>query len=205
MKTELIIFRHGETDWNREHRSMGTTDVPLNATGRRQAQQLAQRLETEHIDACFTSPLSRAKETMETVALRHNLPVNILDDLREMNLGLFEGKLKADRTLLFPEFDAGNDEHRRRMRMDTFADWISTLQTQTLPSLIQKHDGQTLAISTHDQKMRALLVALGMPEETKRSVLKNCAITKIYVENGIMSVIFHNDTSHLDNASIHDK
>jgi len=203
MKTEFIIFRHGQTDWNQEHRSMGTTDIPLNRLGKQQAEMLATRLSRERLDVCYTSPLSRAKETMERVARLHHLPVTILEDLREMNLGLFEGKLKSDRLILFPDFDPGNDKHRRRLRMDTFAQWISNLKTNTIPALIQKHDGQTIALSTHDQKMRALLVAFGMPEEIKRLVLKNCAITKISVDNGVMAVIFHNDTSHLDNTTIH--
>jgi broad specificity phosphatase PhoE len=205
MKVELIIFRHGETDWNRERRAMGTTDIPLNAVGKQQAEILAARLARERIDALYTSQLTRAKETMDAVARHHRLPVIILDDLREMNLGLFEGKLKADRALLFPEFDAGNDEHRLRMRMDTFSHWVSALRTQTLPNLMQRHDGQTIALSTHDQKMRALLIALGMPDETKRTVLKNCAMTKISIKDGDITVLLHNDTSHLNTGNVLEK
>ncbi len=202
MKAEFIIFRHGETDWNRQHRSMGTTDIPLNATGKQQAERLAVRLAQEHISACYTSPLARAKETMCLVARYHHLPVWILEDLREMDLGQFEGKLKAERTLLFPGFDPGNDEHRELLHMDTFSLWIPRLKNEIVAGLLQRHDGQTIAISTHDQKMRALLIALGMPEETKRTVLKNSAVTKVSLENDAMTVMYHNDTSHLENINI---
>lgn len=198
MRTELIIFRHGETDWNREHRAMGKTDIPLNEVGKQQAKKLAERLSSQHIDAIYSSPLLRAHETANTVASLHNLSVNTLDDLIEMDLGMFEGKLKTERGELFPQFDPGNDEHRILLGMDTFSNWIPKFKEQTIPVLLQTHPDQTIALSTHDQKMRALLVALGMPEQIKRTVIKNCAISAVSIEDGKPVVLFHNDASHLE-------
>lgn len=203
MKTELIVFRHGETDWNREHRSMGKTDIPLNVTGLLQADRLAARLASEHLDACYSSPLMRARQTMEMVARVHRLPVTFVPDLREMDLGLFEGKLKVDRVALSPNFDPGDDDERERLGMDTFRTWVPRLRDQTIRSLLSRHDGQTIALSTHDQKMRAVLMALGMPEETKRTVMKNTAVTKIMIDDGNVHVVFHNDTSHGEDSNPH--
>ena len=65
--TELLIIRHGETDWNRQHRFQGQIDVPLNATGRQQAERLAQALAQEPIDAVLASDLQRAQATAQAV------------------------------------------------------------------------------------------------------------------------------------------
>ena len=61
--TELLVIRHGETDWNRQHRFQGQIDVPLNAMGQTQAQRLGQRLAAERADALVVSDLLRAQAT----------------------------------------------------------------------------------------------------------------------------------------------
>ncbi|RZJ50020.1 MAG: histidine phosphatase family protein, partial [Acidovorax sp.] len=63
--TELILIRHGETDWNRELRFQGHVDVPLNATGHEQARRLAERLAAEKlaVDHLVCSDLIRTQET----------------------------------------------------------------------------------------------------------------------------------------------
>jgi broad specificity phosphatase PhoE len=76
--TELLLVRHGETDWNAEGRLQGHTDRPLNDYGRRQARALADELEGEELDAVYSSDLVRARETAEIVAERLCLEV-VLD------------------------------------------------------------------------------------------------------------------------------
>ena len=63
----LYIVRHGETDWNREHKVQGRTDIPLNDYGRRLARETAEGMKDIPIDLCFTSPLLRAKETAQII------------------------------------------------------------------------------------------------------------------------------------------
>jgi probable phosphoglycerate mutase len=66
--TEFIVIRHGETDWNRQHRFQGQIDVPLNDIGLAQAERLALRLQHEPIDLLVCSDLQRAHATAEAVA-----------------------------------------------------------------------------------------------------------------------------------------
>lgn len=89
--TNLILIRHGETDWNLEGRYTGQTDVPLNTNGRRQARSAAKRLQDQKIDAIYSSDLIRAQETAE--ALRHDqdIPLHFDARLREINQGEWEG------------------------------------------------------------------------------------------------------------------
>jgi len=89
--TTLLLVRHGETDWNAEHRWQGHTDVPLNERGREQARALAEQLAAEPVDAIYASDLSRARATAEVVAERLGLPVTVDPELREIDVGSREG------------------------------------------------------------------------------------------------------------------
>jgi probable phosphoglycerate mutase len=94
MKT-LFLVRHGQTDWNIQGRFQGRCDVPLNPTGIRQTERAAQALARIHIDAVWSSPLSRATQTARIIAEPHRLSVDVLEDLTEICHGTWEG-LKSD-------------------------------------------------------------------------------------------------------------
>jgi probable phosphoglycerate mutase len=90
-ETPFYYLRHGETDWNREGRFQGWTDVPLNATGRAQAAEAAALVRDLGIRTICASPLSRALETARVVAAAVGRPVEVIDDLRECGFGVQEG------------------------------------------------------------------------------------------------------------------
>lgn len=96
MKTETLrlnIVRHGVTDWNQAMRMQGHSDIPLNDEGRDQAKRIAARLAAleSPIEAIWSSDLSRARQTAETIAAALNLPVKVSPLLREIMLGEWEG------------------------------------------------------------------------------------------------------------------
>ena len=99
----VFLFRHGETDWNREGRIQGHTDVPLNATGLAQAEALAERLRPHRLDAVLSSDLSRALTTARIVAEALGVPLMTDLGLREINVGAAEGLLWADAKARFGE------------------------------------------------------------------------------------------------------
>lgn len=86
----IYLARHGQTDWNAARRLQGSTDVPLNDTGRAQARALAARVARLPLDAIYASGLSRSLETARIVA--GDRPVRSLPQLNEQSLGGFEGK-----------------------------------------------------------------------------------------------------------------
>ncbi len=90
--TELCLVRHGQTDWNLEGRYMGQSDIPLNATGRIQADSLAGKLKGHLFSAIYTSDLQRAQATADAIAAVLDLPVIADTRLREINQGDWEGK-----------------------------------------------------------------------------------------------------------------
>lgn len=94
---KLIITRHGETSWNKKHKMQGTIDSKLSSKGVEEAKKLAERLKNEHFDRIYSSPLSRALVTAEAVARFHpDVSFEIVEDLRERDLGEFEGKMKKE-------------------------------------------------------------------------------------------------------------
>src|SRR6201993_25712 len=103
MECLLFLFRHGETDWNREGRLQGHTDTPLNATGLAQAEALAEQLRTHRLEAGGSSDLLRAQTTARIVAETIGLPLFTEPGLREVDVGAAEGLLWAEAKTRFGE------------------------------------------------------------------------------------------------------
>ena len=101
--TLWMLVRHGETEWNREHRIQGHADAPLNATGIEQARCLASRLAGTRIDAIYTSDVSRTRKTAEIVVEGRGIEVLELSDLRERNYGRWEGVTQEEWQAADPE------------------------------------------------------------------------------------------------------
>jgi len=92
---EFYFVRHGQTDWNIEHRAQGQTDVPLNIKGRQQAFDAAQSVTQLKFATICSSPLSRALETANAIASVTGGRVSVLEDLIECSWGVREGETKG--------------------------------------------------------------------------------------------------------------
>jgi broad specificity phosphatase PhoE len=165
--TELLLVRHGETDWNAEGKLQGHTDRPLNDYGRRQARALADRLAGENIDAVYASDLSRARETAEIVGEKLGLTVAVDPDLREKNWGNWEGLTSDER--LHIEFEGETSEaHRDRT--------LSAVQR-----IVERHPGERVVVVTHGGSLRRIQAAVSgfaLP------VIENCAVWGLAHEDG---------------------
>jgi broad specificity phosphatase PhoE len=99
----ICIIRHGETDWNKRGILQGWLDVPINAQGREQAQQMALGLFEAGIDVVWSSPLARALETAKIVATTLQIPQpSVNDGLKERNFGAIQGIPKDELAELNP-------------------------------------------------------------------------------------------------------
>ncbi len=87
----FYFLRHGETEWNLAGRMMGMADIPLNATGRRQAESARCSVAAAAPQSIAVSPLARAWQTAEIVNRELGCPVIPLDDLREVDVGPYQG------------------------------------------------------------------------------------------------------------------
>ena len=94
--TRLIVWRHGNTDWNAGHRVQGQTDVPLHDLGRQQAVDAAELLVRLRPDALVASDLRRAADTAAALAALTGLPVRSDERLRERHFGAWQGLTMAE-------------------------------------------------------------------------------------------------------------
>jgi broad specificity phosphatase PhoE len=93
---QVWLIRHGETEWNQEHRIQGWTDIPLNENGRQQAESLARHLEGMSIERIIVSDLKRAAKTASILQQTLGCPLSTDQRLRERKLGPSEGMFRAE-------------------------------------------------------------------------------------------------------------
>jgi len=200
--TELILIRHGETDWNRELRFQGQLDVPLNAVGLEQARRVAERMAQEPLQVLVSSDLQRALQTARAVAGRVQRLDPVLDvALREQHFGVVEGLRVPDIQRQFPQawqqwirfeadyaFEGGESTRVFHGRV-----------LAAVRALARHHAGQTLAVVTHggvlDMVYRS---ALGLPLSGPRvSEIPNAGINRVRLQGEVIEILEWADTRHL--------
>ncbi|MFX1535366.1 MAG: histidine phosphatase family protein [Promethearchaeota archaeon] len=107
----LFVARHGETDFNKERRYLGSTDKPLNQRGLKQASQLGKKLKTWKIDKIITSPLTRCIQTTEEINTFLKLDHLIMKEFRERSVGVYEGLTKDEIRNKYPTLWRRNITH----------------------------------------------------------------------------------------------
>lgn len=107
VQTQLILSRHGQTVWHHENRYTGVSDIDLTAVGHRQARALGDWALRTRPDAIYCSPVRRARETAEPASAALGMPVHIVEDLREMDFGMAEGRTMSELAAEAPDVAAG--------------------------------------------------------------------------------------------------
>ena len=210
--TRILAIRHGETAWNVDTRIQGQLDIGLNDTGRWQAQRTAQALAHEDIAAVYSSDLSRAFETAQTIAnalsARCALQVVPHLGLRERHFGHFQGKTWAEIETHWPE-----DALQWRQRDPEWSpiEGESLLQlreriAQCVHELAQQHTGEQIVLVAHGGVMDVLYrLATGQSTQAPRTWhLGNAAINRLLWTPQGLSLVGWGDVSHFEGADHHD-
>src|SRR3990172_13432062 len=89
---EILLIRHGQTDWNRDRKIMGDAPIGLNDAGKDQVQRLSKLLSPVKVEALYSSPLQRTMESAEILNLNWHLSLQSHPDVREIEYGEWVGK-----------------------------------------------------------------------------------------------------------------
>ena len=200
--TTTILLRHGDTRLSPEHRFSGRRDLPLSASGTRQAKAAACRLAAgAPIDALVSSPLQRAVDTAAIAAAELGLTAVIDDDLRETDFGDWDGFTLAEIQQRWPEAAATwrRDPEQAPPGGESFADTAHRVN-RACDRLLRDNGGQTVLVVSHVTPIKILLCrALVVPLDTLyRLYLGSACINEIqWHGDGFAAVHCVNDTSHL--------
>ena len=153
---EVLLVRHGETDYNASGRFQGRIDTPLNACGRAQSRSLARALMGEGLRALYSSPLARARETAEIVGAQLGLEPRYDDRLVEADVGEWQGRLSADIVTDDPHalaawraadprfrFPGGESVAEQTARVEAA---LADIAANPLPALVVTHGGAIRAV-----------------------------------------------------------
>jgi broad specificity phosphatase PhoE len=195
----LTLVRHGETVWNQLKKIQGITDVELSKLGMEQARKLSLSLQNERFDRIVSSPLKRAYDTAQAIAVHHQLPITVDNDLQELNAGELEGLTFTDLQLRYAEF---------------LGKWMSDHASVTMPqgeSLKEVQDrvwpvieritamSENVLVVSHSFVIITILckvrnLSLSHSKEMRVGVASK---TCLEIENGTIEVAVFNDTDHL--------
>ena len=183
-KTTFLIVRHGQTQWNKEGRMMGISDIPLTAEGLKQAKTVAEFLKDYPLDRIVTSPLKRAIQTAQAIHMFHvDIPLERIHDLRERSFGTLEGLTYEQANARAPQIVMGSLWQYPKFRPpdgESLADVTERAQT-VFEGLIRSYNGQIIAIVSHGSFIRNFLsVILKLPlEEVNKYEFVNASISVV--------------------------
>lgn len=204
---KLLLTRHGQTDWNIAGRYQGQSDIPLNQTGWKQAEGLAERLSRETIHAVYASDLSRAMDTARKIVdVQQQTPALHKDPRwRELSFGAWEG-------MNYKEMSAHSPSVFSKWMLDP--QHISTPNGETLEQLAErvhaafkeiksKHKDETVLVVSHSGALQALLsVVLGVDlNRYWQFRISQASLSELNVFPDSVTLNLLNDTTHLGDGS----
>lgn len=200
---KLILVRHGETDWNKEHRVQGLSDIPLNEHGMAQARGLSESLRGEKFNRIYASPLLRARQTADIINEHHGLTVHTDERLLELRQGIFEG-------MTFLEMKETHGEFLMQWMTDPIS--VAMPQGESLQELYTRASaaideiistGTDSLVVTHNFTLSVLLCAVQhLPVSEFRRFRHHTAAKSVFEigPNDSRTLIVCNDISHYDGA-----
>lgn len=192
--TTVYLVRHGETEWNKEGRLQGRTDIPLNEVGWKQAEACGKFLKTFHWDVMLTSPLKRAKQTAETINRLLQLPLYEIDEFIERDFGAAEGLTMKEVMSTFPDRNYPNKESRSALQSRIY---------QGLQKINENYTGHHVLLITHGAVINMLFELLSDGKVGKNKLkLKNASISSIRYDDGEWKIIEFNQCSHLTHIEV---
>jgi probable phosphoglycerate mutase len=156
----VVVVRHGETDWNLNGRMQGHAPVPLNETGRRQADRVGRYLAREYaFDRVVSSDLLRTRQTAEAIREYVDAPVTFDRAWRERDLGVYQGLSYGDIHERFPEFALGEAAMEAAAETPESGESLLDVRERVLDgwNAVLGGDEETVLVVTHGGPIYLLL------------------------------------------------
>ena len=199
----IYLIRHGLTNYNIEGKFQGISDISLNDIGQHQAKQLSTYFQDIDIDEIFISNLKRTYETAKYFANDKGIEPNIVEGLREMNGGYFEGKTDEELLKVYseqvhnlrndlPKFMPPNGESSRE---------AYNRISSTILDIVTNSESTNIAIVSHGLVLILFLAYVSNTpfEDIKHIYLENTSVTKLIFDENKFSIEYINDFKHLNN------
>ncbi len=198
--TEIILIRHGETEWNVSEVFRGRIDIKLNRTGIKQAELLAGYLSERKIDAIYSSPLQRALKTAETISGCHGLDVKIAPGLIDFDCGEWQGlslqEVKDSQKETYAEW--ASRPERVKIPGGESLDDVTQRAMKIVDDVIVKYGGAVVLVAHRVVNKVLICALLGLNNSHFWNIRQdNCGITTFAYENGRFILTEHNNTSFL--------
>jgi len=202
MGIKLFLIRHGQTSWNVEGRYQGDQDIELNSTGIRQAGLAAKYLSRVEFSNIYSSPLSRTMETARIITRRRGLDIKVMQDLKEMDFGKWEGmKFEEINSTYNSDYQKWlDDPYRNRPTGGENFQELTDRATAAIDLIVAGNsDGSSVAVSTHGGVILSLLVHwLQIPLDRWKSIIqRQGAINIAVIDKGFPYISAINYTGHL--------
>lgn len=186
--SHVYLIRHGETEANVSRRWQGQQDGVLTAKGREQARRLS--LITPDVDALYTSPLGRARDTAVILAATNGHVIETVDGVKEIGFGTWENRTRAEIARIDPaglrSIDQGVDV-RRGGYGETY-DEVCRRMSDSVTRLAARHAGRAVSIVSHGGAIRALgthVLGIDFADRSRLAVPANTAMSRfVYGERG---------------------
>ncbi|EQB38582.1 hypothetical protein M948_08325 [Virgibacillus sp. CM-4] len=187
--TTVCLIRHGETDWNAQGKLQGKTDIPLNNTGRKQAEECGTFLNADDYDVLIYSPLQRAKETATIINRHLGLPFIEMDDFKERSFGDAEGMTIEERFQVYPDKQFPHQEEREGFKKRVMTG---------LEKVTQQFPKQRILLVAHGAVINVILSELSNGEVGSGiTKLMNGCISNVQFQDQTWKVHNYNQIEHL--------
>lgn len=196
--TDIVLVRHAETVWHADNRYAGRTDVALTQRGKDQAEQLADWSGRAGLAACFSSPLTRARETLAPAVRTTGLVMQVDARLVELDFGDGEGLTAEEMRASFPAARAAfeRDPVNNPLPGGESATAAITRVTACLSEIAETYPGQRVLVVLHSTVIRLVLCSLlGIQPARYRQVfpsLRNTGLTEIRLAGDVCALLHYN-------------
>ncbi len=196
---ELLLIRHGQTDWNLDRRVMGRQPIGLNETGRSQVQDLALALKELPIDHIYASPLQRTQESAEILNQNRNLSPIFHESLREIEYGIWVGKTFDEVRKAKDYSDPYANPHLPVCESGESLNQVRDRAVSFTEELRQKTEGRILLVSHADWIKTVVLHYLNLPLSQLRSLrIDNASLSYLAFDETQTRVITVNHNPSFD-------